>query len=130
MQAAFTSDRCVNCYTVRWWGLVANPKHWFTTSFLQRKAMLGVWLGGTLGLVVSTLGVLQASLSGTRPPNSATIGHGFEGALNSHLRSAHLSTEIAPKWHDVSALCKVAETLSTALLVEHKNSLCFCGMCR
>ena len=72
--------------------------------------MLGVWLGGTLGLVVSTLGVLQASLSGTLPPNTATIGYGFEGVLNSHLRSAHLSTEIAPKSHDVSALCKVAET--------------------
>ena len=92
--------------------------------------MLGVWLGGTLGLVVSTLGVLQASLSGTLPPNTATIGYGFEGVLNSHLRSAHLSTEIAPKSHDVSALCKVAETLSTAMLVEHKNSLCFCSMCR
>ena len=45
---------------------------------------------------------LQASLSGSLPPNSAVIGYAIEGAL---LISAHLYTEIALKSHAVSTLC-------------------------
>ena len=63
-----------------------NSKHWFTTSFggRCRKAMLGVCAYVRVKL--------QASLSGTLPPNYAVNGYATEGTQL--VISAHLSTEI------------------------------------